>query len=78
MSGMRLVGLLMLGLGLLIVWEVLQGRSPLDHLQQLIDLFGHQHNASSPPPGPGKGPEPAPQPVPQSGGAFPGGPLVTP
>lgn len=45
MSGMRLVGLLMLGLGLLIVWEILNGQSPMDHLRQLIDLFGHQHTA---------------------------------
>jgi len=43
MSGMRLVGLLMLGLGLLIVWEVLRGQKPQDHVQQLVDLFGHQH-----------------------------------
>lgn len=40
---MRLVGLLLLGLGGLIVWAVFQGQKPLDHLQQLIDLFGHQH-----------------------------------
>ncbi|HKW93305.1 MAG TPA: hypothetical protein VJX92_15530 [Methylomirabilota bacterium] len=43
MSGMRLVGLLMLGLGLLVIWEVLRGQRPQDHVQQLVDLFGHQH-----------------------------------
>jgi len=46
---MRLVGLLMLGLGLLIVWEVLRGQRPQDHVQQLVDLFGHQHAAGQPP-----------------------------
>lgn len=70
MSGMRLVGLLMLGLGALIVWEVLHGQSPLDHLQQLIDLFGHQHTSTSP--------SPSSAPAPQSGGLTPGGALVTP
>jgi hypothetical protein len=48
MSGMRVVGLLLLGLGLLVVWEVLQGKRPQDHIQQLIDLFGHQHVSGQP------------------------------
>lgn len=40
---MRLVGLLLVGLGGLIGWSVLQGQNPIDHVRQLIDLFGHQH-----------------------------------
>lgn len=49
MNGMRLVGLLLLALGGYIVWEVLQGQRPQDHIQQLIDLFGHQHVAGQAP-----------------------------
>jgi len=63
---MRLVGLLLLGLGLLIAWEVLHGQSPIDHVQQLVALFGHQQ-------APGR-----PAPAPQQGGATAGGALVTP
>lgn len=83
MGGLRLVGLLLAGLGGLIVWEVLQGRRPQDHVRQLVDLFGHQHLSGNPggpafPRGPadragsaqtGSGTT--------SGGATPGGALVT-
>lgn len=55
---MRLVGLLLALLGGFIGYEVIQGQKPQDHLQQLIDLFGHQHpggvtvtGPSSPTPG---------------------------
>lgn len=43
MGGLRLVGFLMLALGGFLLWEVAHGQSPLGHLQQLVDLFGHQH-----------------------------------
>ncbi len=45
---MRLVGLLFAGLGGFVVWEVFTGKRPQDHIQQLIDLFGHQHTSSAP------------------------------
>lgn len=48
---MRVVGFLLSVLGGVITWAVLQGQRPQDHLQQLIDLFGHQHRSGAAGPG---------------------------
>lgn len=78
------MGLLLAGLGGLIVWAVLQGQRPQDHLRQLIDLFGHQHLSGSVLPAFPQGPAdragsssgPGLPSAITSGGATPGGALV--
>lgn len=40
---MRLVGLLLVAIGVVIVWDVLHGKDPQAHLQDLVNLLGHQH-----------------------------------
>lgn len=71
--------MLMIATGGLVLWALVQGQDPLQHLRQLVALFGHQHLTSSPslPPGLQSAP-PAPPPSGPFPGVIPAGNIAVP